>query len=213
MKLTDEQYERIGRFLDGEAVALDEAQRVVAEQLRSDEARLGERLAVTIPGATLQRAGEQVLIANIRSDEQALAARLNAPVPPGTFQRVHRRVVAQLARPQRRLTWVTAAAASIAVAAAVLLAVTLWPVRRAPETPVEIGRDFKPPILRAVPVEIIAASIAEPEDVAMDLLADEVDQLEVEMIAAAPPMAMDMGIDQIQRDLEEFWLDDNPLLD
>jgi len=42
MKLDEKQYERIGRFLDGEDIALTSAERAAAEELRGDLALLGE---------------------------------------------------------------------------------------------------------------------------------------------------------------------------
>lgn len=208
--LKNEQYERIGRYLDGEDLLLSEAERGVAEQVRDDEARVAGMLAVTAPAGAIELAGQQALLARIRSDEAALAALLDVPVPRGTYQQVHRRVVAELARPQRRLMRIGAAAASVAAAAAIVLAVTLstaWLSR--PERH-EIAARTK---VHTVPVDVISASVEGPRDVAVDLLAKEIDQFEADTIAAAPSTALDMDIDQLERALEEFWLDPDEMLD
>jgi len=203
MTLTHEQYERIGRVLDGEELALSDAERAAADQIRRDEARIADMLAVEPPAAAIERAGESAMRAAIRRDEAALADLLEAPVPPQTLQRVHRRVVAELARPQRTLLRIGAVAASGAVAAAVLLAVTLsgfWPGGGGPRGALHRP---EPP---AVPVEVISASVQEPRDVAVELLAKEIGQLEADMLAAAPA-ELDLGIDQVEKALEELWLD------
>lgn len=202
MNLTDEQLERIGRFLDGEALDLTDAERAVAEQVRRDEADLGGLLDVALPEQTGPRALQLALTAEVRRDEALLGPLLDAPVPPGTMQRVHRRVLAELARPQRRLLRIGSAAAAVAAAAAILLVVALLPRQPAREAPIRAALPQAP-----VPVDVIVASVQEPRDLAVDLLAEEIDQLEAEILASGPPAPVDLGIDQLQGALEGFWLD------
>jgi hypothetical protein len=210
MMPTDEQYERIGRYLDGEELALSGAERRLAEQIRDDEARVAGVLAAAAPAGTIERTRQRILLAGIRRDEAALAGRLEAPVPPGTLQRVHRRVVAELARPRRRLMRIGAAATAAAAAAAVLLVAALSTAWLSPDKRSEIAAR---PEVQAVPVEVISASVEEPRDVAVELLAREIDQLEYDILAAAPPTEVEMGIEQVERALEEFWLDMDEMLE
>jgi len=208
--LTNEQYERIGRYLDGEELLLSDAERGVARQIGDDETHVAGMLAVAVPAGAVERTRQGLLLAQIRRDEAALANLLEAPVPPQTFQRVRRRVVAELARPQRRLMRIGAAAASVAAAAAVLLVAVLSTTRPNRDRNGEVAAG---PQLRTVPVEVIFASVEEPKDVAVELLAREIDQFEYDMLAAAPPAEVEMGIDQVERALEEFWLDLDEMLE
>jgi hypothetical protein len=60
MSATQEDYERIGRRIDGEDVDLTEAQRALAEEIAADEAGVGAALAVSLPGGTLHRVSARV---------------------------------------------------------------------------------------------------------------------------------------------------------
>jgi len=57
---------------------------------------------------------------------------------------------------------------------------------------------------------VIVASVEEPEDLALDLLAEEIDRLEAEILVAPPPTLIEVRMDLLQNALEEFWLDDFP---
>jgi len=210
MTLTNEQYERVGRYLDGESLELSDAERAVAEQLRRDEAHLGDMLAEAMPADMLDGIGSVALLAEIRRDEAALAGLLDARVPPGTFQHVHRRVVASLARPQRTFWRIGVAASAVAVAAAIVLAVVLSPFGPGPSTVADpVAGTYEP----AVPVEILSASVEVSEDATVELLALEIDEYEADLIASAPSAALDMGIDQVERAVQTLWLDMEPTLE
>jgi hypothetical protein len=45
----------------------------------------------------------------------------------------------------------------------------------------------------------------------MNFLAAEIDQLEADVVASAPPATVDIGLDQAEMAVEEFWLDDTIL--
>lgn len=51
-----EDYERVGRWLDGEPVELTDAQRALAEEVAADAAALGPALDVSLPAGALHRA-------------------------------------------------------------------------------------------------------------------------------------------------------------
>ena len=152
--LTDEQYERIARWLDGEQISLTDTERIAADEVRRDESAVGSLLdARPVPAESLVGVVHQAMLADIRRDEAVIGRLLDAPVPSGTFQRVHRRVIAELARPQRWLMRIGSAAASVAAAAAILLGVALWP-----ETlPIVVG----PTVAEAatVPVDAVAREV------------------------------------------------------
>jgi len=207
MILSEEQYERIARRLDGEAVALSETERAFAEQVRDDETHLRSFLDALPPAGMIPRVHAHVVRAEVRRDEAALAGLLDADVPPAALDRAYRRVVADLARPRRRLLRIGAAASAVAVAAGLLLAVGLAGLWDAP-TP----RTDPQPVAAAqpVPVEVLSASIQQADDPAVDLLQAELDDLEADLLAAAPPASVDFGIDHVEQALFDLLLDDLP---
>ena len=205
MNLTNEQYERVARRLDGENVALDAQEHAAADELRRNERRVGALMDAAPPAGAIERACRHVLAAEARRDEAALAAALDADVPRETIDRAYRRVTAELARPQRRLMRIGEVAAALAVAAAVVLAVGLARLAVEPA-----GPPAPEPAMAGVPAEVLSASVDQPEDPAIRLLADEIDQLEADMLASTPPAPVDLGIDQLERAVAEFWLEDAP---
>ena len=207
MTLTNEQYERIARWLDGEAVALSPPEQQAAEQLRGDERWAGGVLEAAAPAGLVARAQQHVLAAEVRRDEAALAALLDVAVPREVIDRAFRRVAAELARPRRRRLRIGVAAASLAAAAAVLLAFGLGRPWLRPEKLISPSPQAR---VLAVPVEVLSASVRQPHDPAVEMVADEIDRLEVELLAMAPPSPLDVGIDHAERAVAEFWLDDVP---
>ena len=205
MTLTNEQYERVARRLDGEPVELTPSERSVADEVRRSEAGLAGLLDACPPPAAIDAAGQRALLAQVHADEAALAPLLDADVPREAVARAHRRAVAALARPQRRLMRIAAAAASVAAAAAVLLVVAVW--NEAPGPGPGGGATIASPPAR-VPVEVIVASVAGPSDPAVDLVAGEIDALEADMLASARPAPVDMGLDQLEQALEDLCVEE-----
>ena len=60
MAITERQYERIALWLDGQDVALNDAERAVADEIRRDEAFVGAAADVRIPHGALDRASRRV---------------------------------------------------------------------------------------------------------------------------------------------------------
>jgi len=203
MNLTERQYERIARRLDGQAVALGPDEQAVCDEIAGQEAQLSPALAVGAnpsPGV-LQRAKA---LAEIGLQENLLGEMLKTDVPPLAMDRAWRAAQAALARPQRMLLRVGAVAASVAVAAGVLLTLTL--IGRQPGSTTSA-----PPALaasQAVPADVYVASVSAAQDPAINLLAVEIDQLEADVVASVPPASLDIGLDQAERAIEEFWLDE-----
>jgi mevalonate pyrophosphate decarboxylase len=110
-----------------------------------------------------------------------------------------------------------AAASAAAVAAALLLAFAL---DLRPPNPRKAAQLAAAAVARAhangqksfwaVPLEVLTASLQEHRDPAIEMVAQEIDELAADMVATAEPsdLGMDRGIDQIQRAVEEFWTDD-----
>ncbi len=201
MNLTERQYERIARRLDGEAVALLADEQAVCDEIAGDEARLVPALAVP-DGPSRGGLRRAEILAQIGLQENLLGEMLDVDVPPAAMGRAWRRTQVALARPQRMLLRVGAVAASVAVAAGVLLTLTL--IGRQPGGPVA----STPPASRSVPADVYLASVSAAQDPAINLLAVEIDQLEADVLASALPASVDIGLDQAERTIEEFWLDD-----
>lgn len=195
MNLTEQQYERIARCLDGKAVALSVDEQAVFDEIAADELRLAPALAA--PGAASSKVLRRTeILAQIGVQEKLLGEMLDVDVPPAAMDKAWERTKVAIARPQRILFRVGAVAASVAVAAGVLLTLTL--IRPQPHAT----------LARASQAEAYIASVAASQDPAIELLAVEIDQLEAEVLASAPPASLDIGLDQAERAIQELWLDD-----
>lgn len=61
MTLEERNYQRVARYLDGEAIELDAAERALADEIRRDESSLYTRLDVPLPDGLEQRQARRVL--------------------------------------------------------------------------------------------------------------------------------------------------------
>ncbi len=66
MELNEQQYERIGRYLDGEPVELSADELTVAQQIRTQEASLGFVLDAALPKAAADRARRRLRVQVLR---------------------------------------------------------------------------------------------------------------------------------------------------
>ena len=64
------------------------------------------------------------------------------------------------------------------------------------------------PASRAAMADAYLASVWAAQDPVINFLAAEIDQLEADVVASAPPAPVDIDLDQAERAVEEFWLDD-----
>jgi hypothetical protein len=209
MNLTEQQYERVARYLDGQDLTLSPDEQAVRDEIAGDEGLLAPALAVPAEESLAGIRQAKVLV-EIGIRENALGGILDVDVPTEAMARAWRRTQAALARPQRRLLGIAAGAASIAAAAAVLLVMTMiseQPSR--PTTANNVAAAPKPaPPSRAAMADAYLASVWAAQDPVMNFLAAEIDQLEADVVASAPPAPVDIDLDQAERAVEEFWLDD-----
>lgn len=116
--ITDLQYERIARYLDGEAVELSAEELSAAGEIRAGEsqvgglleageapvasmlgevraaeAALGTALDVRVSPLRLERAVRRSMLRDVRADEASLAPMLDAKLPPGRVQRIYHRAM------------------------------------------------------------------------------------------------------------------------
>jgi hypothetical protein len=205
MNLTEQQYERVARYLDGQDLALSADERALCDEIAGDEGMLAPALAVSARQSQGGIRRAKVLV-EIGLHENAMGGILDVGVPAEAMDRAWRRTQAALARPQRRLFGVAAAAASIAAAAAVLLVMTM--IAEQPVRPTTPNVAATPKADRAAAAEVYLASVSAAQDPVISFLAAEIDQLEADVLASAPPAPVDIGLDQAERAIEEFWLDD-----
>jgi len=209
MNLTEQQYERVARHLDGQNLALSADEQAVRDEIARDEGMLAPAIAVPAEESLTGIRHAKVLV-EIGIQENALGGILDVDVPTEAMDRAWRRTRSALARPQRRLLGVAAAAASIAAAAAALLVMTMiaeQPMHSTPAGKVATAHKAAPPS-RAALTEAYLASVWAAQDPVINFLAAEIDQLEADVIASTPPAPVDIGLDQAERAVEEFWLDD-----
>jgi len=166
MHWTDEQYERVARRLDGEAVELTSAEEALAAAVRRGEVETARALDVALPAAAKARA--------------------------------RRRLVAALARPRwRAASWAVTGAA----AAAVLIAVAIWPGGREPSA---AGNG------RTVTADVLSEAYElQYQDVDLDLIAEELADMRAELVVSrdAPAGA---EAELLEEMLDMFWLGEEP---
>ncbi|MBS3820646.1 MAG: hypothetical protein GVY16_11920 [Planctomycetes bacterium] len=174
MDATEQQYERIARYLDGETVDLTD--------------------------------GERALAAEIRQGFTALADHLPAAPPVESTDRARRRLVAAVAgRLRLRSIGRVMAVAGMAAAAVLVLigAQRLW----MPDAPGPIAPSY-------VPTAVMRDAIEnEPDtfDVELALIAEDVLQQQAEfadVAQASKPTVLDGGLQDLQEELDTFWLDE-----
>lgn len=78
MTPNEEQYERIGRYLDGEDIELSDEQRELAAEIRQDLGLLGERLSCDPPAASVDRARRRMHAAQAGQKQRYTLARFGA---------------------------------------------------------------------------------------------------------------------------------------
>jgi len=210
MNLTETQYERIARRIDGEAVELDSAELAVMDGILADEGAIAPLLRApqSAADAGMSLAAEYI---ELGRQERALGELLDVEVPEAAMDRAWRRTQAALARPQRRMFRLAGAAGALAAAAAAVLIFTLAARQDLAPTPQPhkqfVAHPAEPGAVVAV-ADSYAASIQAGQDPAISLLAAEIDQLEADVLVAGSPSPVDMNLDQTQQAVEDFWLDD-----
>ncbi|MCK4602047.1 MAG: hypothetical protein KAU28_06250 [Phycisphaerae bacterium] len=138
---------------------------------------------------------EQAIAEDIRRDERFAGALFDVQVPDETMNCVRRRVIAELLRPRRWLRVAGYVLVATAAAAAVLLAVAvLW------DSPPR--QDSQP--LAEIPDRVIFSHTASDHD--LELLDEQIAELEANFAFSLPPELLDLEVDELQRELEDFWL-------
>lgn len=199
MTQNERQYEAVAKFLDGQAERRDEQTgRAGGESVRLD-------------------ASAEALAGEIRALERGVGKALDVAMPALVLERVRQQMMAELERQAlrsvkparsfvRRLIFVGGA---MAAAAGITLAV--W---------AGFGLLAQKPANVAVPVAIVpnvSNSIDKPIDLAkmdpaepkMDLLARQIDEMSVEMIASPTGNHLDVEIGAAEQALQSFY--DNPV--
>lgn len=160
-----------------------------------------ERIARRLDGEDVALSAEELAAAeDIRRGERFLAGRLDVSIPPEAMEHLRRRTSAELARPRRRTVKIGYVAAAAAAAAILIAVVSFRMMPHRPQSPLAISSDQA--------AEADALLWASEPDPAIDMLARELDELEAEILVSLPPAQVDMELEAIGQDIEEFWLDD-----
>ncbi|MHC4295169.1 MAG: hypothetical protein ACYSTL_06250 [Planctomycetota bacterium] len=142
-------------------------------------------------------AGEQAVADDIRRREAILLEVPDIPVPSHAMHQARRRMMGELARPQRRTKWITWAGAGAAVAAAVLI-VAVWVWRP----------DSQRPRFEVTP-EALALAYENPAgDLDLDLIEEELEGLQADVLVSLHPEPVESEIETLQEMLDTFWLPD-----
>jgi hypothetical protein len=178
--------------------------RAMLGDVQADQAVLGPMLDVKLPPRRIDRIGRRAMLVEVRADEAAIAGLLDVAVPRGTLERAHRRLAAELMRPRRRLMRLAGGAAAAALAAVALLAVMLQS-----EGPGPAGPGPGPTQIAVVqpPPELVPAAPGAAEDAAIDKLAAEVEDMEVDMRTPPACVSMDLRIEKLQNEVRDLWLE------
>jgi anti-sigma-K factor RskA len=157
----------------------------------------GEKVKLTPP--------EQDATEEICRAEADLASALDAASRQASMDRARRRLAAALARPQLRLWRIGALAAA---AAAVVLAAVLWhptgqPPATAPQLTPQVQRGQADGAYLAA-LEYFAA------DDELDIVKHDLDDLAADLALAAAPRAIDLKMEAIEKDIDEFLFEDTP---
>lgn len=182
MEHTPEQYQRVARFLDGEAVELDAAERRLAEEIAGDLRAVGEAIGPAENPAAV-----------------ALARRkLAGALPPSPGRR------GRVIRP-----WAYLAVGATAAAAVLVAALAAWSNRNpGPQPgPGPIAQAENLPELTVEEwVQVTAEAADEPADVG--LLEEELYALEAELLDRGSIGGVSGELDRLEDQVEEFWLED-----
>ncbi|HUS48147.1 MAG TPA: hypothetical protein VM098_08505 [Phycisphaerae bacterium] len=158
----------------------------------------GEKVKLTPP--------EQDATEEICRTEADLASALDAASRQASMDRARRRLAAALARPQLRL-WRIGALATAAAAAVVLAAVLWHPTGQPPVTAPQLT-------LQVQQVQANGAYLAALEyfaaDDELDMVKHDLDDLAADMALAAAPRAIDLKMEAIEKDIDEFLFEDMP---
>jgi len=157
-----------------------------------------QRVACWLDGQDVELSDEELAVGReIRSGQAQLADSLQVAAPQAVLDRAQRRVSARLARSARPLGRylrpVAAAAAAVLVAA-----VYFWPGQPGVERPA------------GTQSADMVASVYDglDENMDLDLLSTQLNELAADIATSAAPEFVEAGIEDIQRDLDMFWLED-----
>jgi hypothetical protein len=141
---------------------------------------------------------EEAFIEELHGDEAVLASKLDVGVPPAVLARAHRRMLAAMAEP--RVHWGRVAryfAVSATAAAAVLLLCLMYLPGR-----------VTAPVSAADNSAMAASADESAADEDINQLTDQVDDFKTDLVVVVPASSVDMQIDNLQQNVENFWTDD-----
>ncbi len=161
-----------------------------------------DNIARYLDGEQVELTDEQRRLADeIRADEASLSGALDVEMPARAMRNVRRRIADELAPPRGRRRLFYRVATSAAIAASILLATAL--LLRLPN-PTQTNPETRHGALAAV--EFIEP-LQDQTDIEIALLAGDVERLEQEVLLDSGPEVEEMELESLERDVDEFWLD------
>jgi hypothetical protein len=165
-----------------------------------------ERIARFLDGEdVLLNADERAVAEDIRRQESAVGLLLPVALPSAAAQRAQRQLRATLGSRRRLRLWTAAGVAAAGVAAAILLALSLtWNSGPSAGGPSTLTAGVQ------VPQDVLKQSLASESDFDLeaDLLAEELNQVEVETVTDSALSARESELLDLQENIREFWIDD-----
>ncbi len=164
-----------------------------------------ERVAEWLDGEPVELTPhERALAEEIPALEAKLSGTMAVEIPPEAREQTKRRLAAELARPGVRWGRVRQAFAVAAVLAVVASAGLLMLPGEKPDPPRKLSVVSYEQVTEVTRSEALAAE--------MELIAEEVDELEAEMLASATDTGeytrAGMAVDAADAEMNEFWADD-----
>jgi hypothetical protein len=145
---------------------------------------------------------QRVIASEIQRGERDLGVMLDVPVSPQAMDRARRRLGEELTRSRRRIVRIGYLGGAVAAAAAVIIlaVVALW------EGPAPPRPDEKE-VAQTVSYEELFREPS-PGDVELDLLGTQIDELEADVTFSFGRSTMDVSLNALQREIDEFWLEE-----
>ncbi|MHC4983298.1 MAG: hypothetical protein ACYTF6_09050 [Planctomycetota bacterium] len=178
--LSEGQYERIGRLLDGEDVELSAEERQVAEEIRRDEAGLASAIEAARPRVSLNRARRRMIAALARPRVRPL--RIGALAAAAVAAAVVLTVLLSQPKPQPRTP--TLAPATLQPAAKIDAAF----VTALEELAAEDELDLIEQDVHELGADIAASSVPLALELEIDALEQRVEELYLDYLPSAGPL-------------------------
>lgn len=159
-----------------------------------------EQIARKLDGSEVSlTAREQAAVEDIVRDENWLAGKLDVPLPQQAMARARNRLAAAIAKSPRKLIFAGYVAAVVSAAALILLTFSFIMTSSGPVGDGEIV---------SLPDDLLFAPIE--NNYAIAIISAQMDEFEADLALSDLPGEIEMQVDELMEETEEFWLYDLP---